>query len=147
MKIFDNKLNIETLNYIQRGFFEAIVDDARNTLRDDEHKKLEFGEGDYQELCEYDFTVRSISPEALLKSNFLIEEFFNNALNDGQRRNIANMDREQKIGFGIDLYQSLLYDNYIMSEEFRPAVTNFHPVDASPSIGMSVDGDVRIFFE
>ena len=123
------------------------MDDAQNNLRDDEHKEQDFSEADYKELCEYDFTVKNISPEALLKSNSIIDEFFSKALNDGQRRNIANMDREQKIGFGIDLYQSLLCDNYIMSEEFRPAVTNFHPVDASPSIGMSVDGDIRIFFE
>ena len=125
----------------------ALLNDAVQNFGDDDQKREEFSEEEYEKLRYYDFTAKNISDEAVGKCVSLVDEFFGDYLNDGQKRKIDGMDREEQISFGIDLYHSMLYDNCIMDEEFRPAVNKFHPVDASASIGKSVDDDIRVFFE
>ena len=102
---------------------------------------------EYEELCDYDFSLQNVSKEAWKKCSSIVHDFCYDYLNEGQLSDLREMNREEKIGFGIDLYQSLMYDPLIMDGKFRDAVKKFPSINAFSCVGKSVDGDVRVFFE
>ena len=104
-------------------------------------------EEEYGEICNYSFSVRNVEAEAWEKCSSIVSDFCYDYLTESQLNAVREMSRDEKIGFGIDLYQSLMYDSHIMDEKFRDTVKKFPGISASPSIDKSVDGDVRVFFE
>ena len=149
MKIYDNGKDIEKQDFIERGFLSALIDDAEQRLKDESWggEFINLTDREYEELCDYDFTVRNVSDEALDKCVSTVGRFCREYLTEEQRQELQRLGRNEGIGFGIDLYQSLMYDPHIVGEEYREAVKKFPPIDATPTIGESVDGDIRVFFE
>lgn len=145
--IFDNGIDDENIGFIKKGFLSALVEDAEGNLRDSEPEDLGFTQSQYDELKDYGFSTKNISPEAVEKCGQIVDDFTAYALDDSQREKVNAMNREEQIGFGINLYQSLLYDYTIIGKEFCAAVSAARTVDESGHIGESVDGDIRIFFE
>ena len=145
--IFDNGIDDENIGFIKKGFLSALVEDAEANLRDNDPEDLGLTENQYKELRDYGFSARNISPEAVERCGKIVDDFTAYALDDKQREQVNAMNREEQIGFGIDLYQSLLYDYTIIGKEFCAAVSAARTIDESGHIGESVDGDIRIFFE
>ena len=147
LKIFDNGINEEQLTSLQQGFFSSLIWDAEEKL--EFYKADYFGLSDkqYEKLKKKSFSINNISLEALEKGKKIVDDFVSKSLNDNQREKIMSMSEEDQRAFGFDLYDALLYDDSIIADYFKDAVPPAQNVDESGTIGMSVDGDVRIFFE
>ena len=146
MKIYVNDVAPERIGNIEQGFVAAMIDDAQSILKNGE-AVTGLTEDECHELSEHDLTWKNVSAEALQKCISIVMDFCTNFLDNDKLSVVKAMGKNEQIGFGIDLYQSIMYDHYIMREDFRDAVERFPSLDASPSIDLSVDGDVRVFFE
>ena len=146
LKIFDNGINGEKLSYLQQGFFSALVEDAENNLKDGMADRFGLSDTQHEKLKEQSFSINNISPEALEKGKKIVDDFVK-ALDESQREIIDALNAEDQRDFGSGLYDALLYDSSILPDDFRDAIPATQHVDESGMIGMSVDGDIRIFFE
>lgn len=146
LNIFDNGINGEKLSYLQQGFLSALVEDAENDLKEWTADKLGLSDTQYEKLKEQSFSINNISPEALEKGKKIVDDFVK-ALNENQREIIDSLNAEDQRDFGSGLYDALLYDSSILPDDFRDAIPDTQHVDESGIIRMSVDGDIRIFFE
>ena len=147
MKIFNNGINEEQLTSLQQGFFSSLIWDAEEKLEFHEADYFGLSDKQYEKLKKKSFSINNISPEALEKGKKIVDDFVSKSLNDNQRKKIMNMSEEDQRAFGFDLYDALLYDYSIIADYFKDAVPPTQNVDESGTIGMSVDGDIRIFFE
>ena len=147
LKIFDNGINEEQLTSLQQGFFSSFIWDAEEKLEFYEADYLGISDKQYEKLKKKSFSINNISPEALEKGKKMVDDFVSKSLNDNQREKIMSMSEEDQRAFGFDLYDALLYDSSILTDYFKEAIPADQHVDESGIVGMSVDGDIRIFFE
>ena len=147
MKIFDNGINEDQLSFLQQGFFSSLVADAEEKLDVKDADYLGVSNKQYEKLKDQPFSINNISPEALEKGKKIVDDFVSKSLNDKQREKIVSMSEGDQRAFGFDLYDALLYDISVLTDYFKEAIPAAQHVDESGIVGMSVDGDVRIFFE
>lgn len=145
MKIFDNGIDFKTIGAVKQGFLAGLVDEAEHNLRESDASALDLSEDVYDELENVSFFAKNVDPDAVKQASEIIDSFFNVASAE-QKKLVEAMSEEQKISFGMDLFYSLLYDNGILGDSYRSALEAVPPVNASPVIGQSVDGDIRVFF-
>ena len=116
-----------------------------NFVEDEENEK-EFGEEDYKALCDYDFTAKNLSPEALEKCSAILEDFRSN-LSSEKKESIKGMEEEEQISWEVDIYNTLVRGLFCLDEEYEPVVKAMTAVNAMPGIGKDDTGAVRIFFK
>ncbi len=143
MKLFDNGIDVKELGAVKQGFLAGLVDEAEHDLR--ENEALDFSEDFYDELEDVSFFAKNVDPDAVKQASEIVDSFFNVA-NTEQKKLVESMSNDQKIAFGMDLFYSVLYDSEILGDSYRSALESMPPVNASPVIGQSVDGDIRVFF-
>ena len=147
--IYLNGMNVYALNGIKRGFLSSLVEDAEHDLHDWDATRLaleKLSERDYERLCKYSFGVENVNEQSMEKCFGIIDDFIA-ALPEDKRRALKELALDSSIDFGISLYYSLLYDQHIMEPDFRPYVAQFRRINASASIGESIYGDFRVFFD
>ena len=147
--IFDNGIDIRTLDGIKRGFLLALVDDAENSFKEWDKTRIkleELSEQDYKELRGHRFCIRNINVGTVKKCYAIIDEFIASLTEDKQQY-LRGLDEAMSTDFGLSLYYAMIYDCGIMGEKFRSDVAKFRPIHETGGIGESVNGDIRVFFD
>lgn len=146
MTLYENNIDFRLLDKVTGGFITALAIHAMDNFVEDEENEKEFGEEDYKALCDYDFTAKNLSPEALEKCSAILEDFRSN-LSSEQKESIKGMEGEEQISWGGDVYNTLVRGLFCLDEEYEPVVKAITAVNAMPGIGKDDTGAVRIFFK
>lgn len=146
MTLYENNIDFRLLDKVTGGFITALAIHAMDNFIEDEENEIEFGEEDYKALCDYDFTAKNLSPEALEKCSAILEDFRSN-LSSEQKESIKGMEEEEQISWGVDIYNTLVCGLFCLDEEYEPVVKAMTAVNAMPGIGKDDTGAVRIFFK
>ena len=146
MILYENNIDFRLLDKITGGFLTALAIHAMDNLAEDEGNEKEFGEEDYTSLCSYDFTAKNLSPEVVEKCTAILGDFRSN-LSSEQKESIKEMEEDEQISLGFDIYNTLVRGIFCLDEEYEPIVKAMTAVNAMPCIGKDDNGAVRIFFK
>ncbi|SFA70269.1 hypothetical protein [Selenomonas ruminantium] len=146
MILYENNIDFRLLDKVTGGFLTALVIHAMDNFAEDEENEKEFGEEDYKVLCDYDYTAKNLSPEVLEHCTAILEDFRSNLSGDKKDR-IKELEEDEQVSWGFDLYNTLVRGAFCIDEDYEPVVKAMTAVNAMPSIGKDDNGAIRIFFK
>jgi|GEM_PF-3824420 len=149
LKIYNNKIDLDTLDPVKRGFLFSAADDATQNFADqDNHDEFTaLSQKEYSELFGYEFTLNNIDSASVKKLFAVVDEFCIECLSRKQFKMLKSMDDAEKMDFGMNLYDARMYDSGNMDGMFLDAVDKLKKPTGMPLICQSVHDDIRIIFK
>lgn len=146
MILYENNIDFRLLDKVTGGFITALAIQAMDNFAEDEENEKEFGKEDYKVLCDYDYTAKNLSPEVLEHCTAILGDF-RSTLSSDQKDRIKELEEDEQVSWGYDLYNTLVRGAFCLDEEYEPVVKAMTAVNAMPCIGKDDSGAVRIFFK